>query len=236
MRTEKEESGMEHCPVCEKSVERTETPMDCALCGKRASPGRVCAEGHFVCDDCARLRDTLLAHATREGADRRNPVAILAGLMDEPDIPMHDPVHHILAPAALLAAYHRSGGAVNLSRGMTEVVRRGRRVPGGTCGFWGACGAAIGAGIFMSVITGTSPYSDSTWGLCNLATARCLEVMGALGGPRCCKRTSFLTVHTTALFVEEHLGVTMSLPEAIRCGHSSRNGECIKERCPFFGD
>lgn len=225
---------MGYCIICGTISGEPERSMVCALCGKETSPGLLCAEGHFVCDGCTHLRDVLLAHGNREGADGGDPVAVLAGLMDEPDVPMHDPVHHILTPAALLIAYHKAGGALDLPRAITEVLRRGKKVPGGTCGFWGSCGAAIGAGIFMSVITGTSPYSDATWGLCNLATARCLEAMGALGGPRCCKRTSLLAVRTTALFVADHLGVTMSLPETIRCTHSPRNGECIKERCPFF--
>lgn len=42
--------------------------------------------------------------------------------------------------AALLTAYKNAGGAINLRESVMEMLNRGKAVPGGTCGFWGACG------------------------------------------------------------------------------------------------
>ena len=208
---------MSHCPICGKATRGPEASSTCELCGKESAAGGICDGGHFVCAGCAQLREMLLVHGERDASVGRNPVAVLLDLMEEPEVPMHDPVHHILVPAALLIAYRRCSGTMDLPRAMTEAIRRGKRVPGGTCGFWGACGAAVGAGIFMSVVTGSSPYSESTWGMCNMATARCLEAMAVLGGPRCCKRTSLVAVHTAAQHAAEHLGIVMDLPQSVQC-------------------
>ncbi len=46
---------------------------------------------------------------------------------------------------------------------LSEICKRAKQVPGGTCGYWGVCGAAAGAGIFMSVMTGSSPLHKDAW-------------------------------------------------------------------------
>ena len=60
-----------------------------------------------------------------------------------------------------------------------------------------------------------------------------LDAIGSVGGPRCCKRDSYLSILRAVDFVREHLGVEM-VCEPIRCTHSSLNQQCIRERCPFF--
>mgnify|MGYP002869165356 CR=1 FL=1 len=67
-----------------------------------------------------------------------------------PQVHMHGPEHHGIVPCVLLTAYRNNGGEVDLPSSLREAVRRAKQVPGGTCGYWGACGAAIGAGIDIS--------------------------------------------------------------------------------------
>lgn len=55
--------------------------------------------------------------------------------------------------AALLTAYRNAGGKIDLKRALSEMVSRGKEIPGGSCGFWGACGAGISAGIYLSIVT-----------------------------------------------------------------------------------
>ena len=71
---------------------------------------------------------------------------------------------------------------------------RGKSVPGGVCGFWGACGAGISAGMFISIISGSTPLANEPFGLSNRMTAKSLYAIGEVGGPRCCKRDSYLSV------------------------------------------
>ena len=87
----------------------------------------------------------------------------------------------------------------------------------GFCGFYGNCGAAVGTGIFASLVTNATPLSIADWKLANLVTAKSLYVIAQHGGPRCCKRTTFLALLEAANFVKEHFGVTFKLKKEIKC-------------------
>lgn len=165
----------------------------------------------------------------------RNPIEILEKLMSQPDCPMHGPTHHVLVGAALLTAYNNSlpdSSKLDLEEALTEMRDRGEQVPGGACGYMGACGASISTGIFLSIVTRNTPFSTDTWRLCNLCTARALEQVALNGGPRCCKRDSYLSVLTAIDFVKENLGVEMVKPE-VHCTRSQINEQCIGKKCPF---
>ena len=54
------------------------------------------------------------------------------------------------------AAYKNAGGEIDLPEALLEMMNRGKAVPGGTCGFWGACGAGISTGMFISIISGAT--------------------------------------------------------------------------------
>lgn len=165
----------------------------------------------------------------------RNPIEILEKLMSQPDCPMHGPTHHVLVGAALLTAYNNclpDSNKLNLEEALAEMRERGKQVPGGACGYMGACGASISTGIFLSIVTRNTPFSTDTWRLCNLCTARALEQVAENGGPRCCKRDSYLSVLTAIDFVKENLGVEMVKPE-VHCTRSQINEQCIGKKCPF---
>ena len=70
---------------------------------------------------------------------------------------MHGPEHHIIVPLVLLTALRNNGGDISYDEAMREAYTRASKLPGGTCGFWGVCGAAAGAGIFASLLLGSSP-------------------------------------------------------------------------------
>lgn len=133
---------------------------------------------------------------------------------------------------ALLTAYHNAGGDIDLHQALVEMMNRGKSVPGGACGFWGACGAGISAGMFVSIISKSTPLTVEPFGLSNSMTAAALGQIGAVGGPRCCKRDSYLSILAAIDFVKEHFGVEMEQPEVV-CSHSAQNNQCIGKRCPF---
>ena len=115
---------------------------------------------------------------------------------------------------------------------LLEMLERGREVPGGSCGYWGACGAGISAGIFVAIITSSDPLSVEPFRLSHLMTSEALHNIGTVGGPRCCKRDSFLAVLSAIDFVSRNFGVEMEKSNII-CSYSSRNSQCIGKRCPF---
>lgn len=119
-----------------------------------------------------------------------------------------------------------------MKKALTEIKNRGQSVPGGACVFWGACGAGISSGMFISIISGSTPLSGEPFGLSNHMTAKSLNAIGSVGGPRCCKRDSFLSVLSAVDFVKDHFGIEMEKTEIV-CEFSSKNNQCLGKNCPF---
>ena len=121
---------------------------------------------------------------------------ILITLMDNEDVPMHYPYHHFIVPASLLTAscMIQDNDEEELNAMLKIACERAKTVLGGYCGSHGACGAGIGAGIFMSVYTDTTPMSVESWQWTNEITGICLQAISKKQGPRCYKRTVFLSV------------------------------------------
>jgi len=223
----------EECLICKAPLEYLEEDvlMECAICHKKENSKTRCIHGHYVCSEChTQGMDSIFGVCLHEtGTD---PVAIMEKMMDLPFCHMHGPEHHVMVGAALLTAYHNAGGQVDLEKALQEMYSRGKAVPGGVCGFWGACGAGISSGIYMAIVTHSTPLAVEAWGLSNQMTSRALGKIGEIGGPRCCKRDSYLAIREAVRFTEEHLGVSMELHD-IRCSRSDRNNQCIQSRCPF---
>ena len=223
----------EECLICKAPLEylQEDTEMECELCRKREKSKTRCVNGHYVCNECHMQGiDSLVGMCI--GETSRDPAEILNKMMAMPFCHMHGPEHHIMVGMALLTAYHNAGGKLDRKKALTEMVSRGRSVPGGACGFWGACGAGISTGMFVSIATGSTPLGIENFGLSHKMTARALGAIGEIGGPRCCKRDGYLSVLQAVDFTKENLGIEMERPRIV-CAFSSRNNQCIGKRCPF---
>ncbi len=221
------------CLICGASLKysESESPMECALCHKKENSKASCENGHYVCSEChTQGMDSIIGVCLSESS--KNPIKIIQRLMALPFCHMHGPEHHVMVGSALLTAYKNAGGDIDLPKALTEMQVRGKKVPGGACGFWGACGAGVSAGMFVSIVTGSTPLAKDEWGLSNKMTASALGAIGEVGGPRCCKRDSYLSIIKAVEFAKEHLGVEMETHK-VKCVHSAQNNQCIKERCPF---
>lgn len=225
------------CLVCAAPLEyrQERAPRACALCGKQADSDAACSAGHFVCDQCHRLGALDVIEQVCRASPGTDPVALANQLMKSPTVHMHGPEHHFLVPAVLLSTYcNAAGRSAERETLIAEARRRSDAVLGGFCGYWGACGAAVGVGIFFSLATGATPLSTKEWRLSNEATARVLTQVAKLGGPRCCKRDTFVCLEGAAALAQETLGVSLAPAERIVCRFSARNRECLKNDCPFF--
>jgi hypothetical protein len=155
-------------------------------------------------------------------------------LMRNPRIKMHGPEHHFLVPAVLLAAYYNSKKEYGEKATKIRMAKkRASQILGGFCGFYGNCGAAVGTGIFVSLVTGATPLSVAEWKLANLVTAKSLLTIAEHGGPRCCKRTTFLAILEAADFAKENLGVDFKINKELKCEFYPLNKECLRQNCPF---
>lgn len=223
----------EECLICGAPLEYLDTDemMECAVCHKKENSKTRCVNGHYVCNAChTEGMDSLIGACL--GSTSKNPIEIMNNMMTQPFCHMHGPEHHVIVGAALLAAYKNAGGEINLHQSLIEMMNRGKSVPGGACGFWGACGAGISTGMFVSIISKSTPLTVESFGLSNLMTSKALERIGTIGGPRCCKRDSFLSILAAIDFVQEHFGIEMERQEII-CDYAAQNNQCIGIRCPF---
>jgi hypothetical protein len=162
----------------------------------------------------------------------KDPVSILEELMDQSFCHMHGPEHHVMVGASLLTAYRNAGGDIDLGSALNDILDRGRKVPGGSCGYWGACGAGLSAGMFVAIVTGSTPMKEEPFSLAHRMTSEIFVKIAEVGGPRCCKRDSYIAVTTAVMFCKEHLGIEMVQSQA-RCSRYTLNQQCIGDRCPF---
>ncbi len=223
----------EECLICKAPLEYFDTNevMECELCHKKQNSKTRCINGHFVCDECHTSgMDEIISICLNSKS--KNPIEIMEEMMSVPSCHMHGPEHHFMVGSALLTAYKNAGGNIDLKFSLYEMQKRGKQVPGGACGFWGACGAGVSTGMYVSIALKSTPLSKEAWGLSNQMTARALEAIGKNGGPRCCKRDSYLAIIEAVKFSREKLEVNMELKQ-VTCSRSRRNNQCIQERCPF---
>ncbi len=163
-----------------------------------------------------------------------NPVRMFKNLTKKEYIAMHGPEHHILDGACLLVAYHNAGGKIDLEEGLRKILQEGLRMPGAMCGLWGICGAISSIGAALAIIDGTGPLSeDGTWGDHMGYTARAIGELGEINGPRCCKRDAMIAFKHGVEYVNQHHRVHLEYEEQ-NCEYTSKNPQCIKEKCPFY--
>ena len=174
--------------------------------------------------------DSIIAMCLKEKS--KNPIEIIEKMMSMSFCHMHGPEHHVMGGSALLTAFKNAGGEIELEKALVEMYNRGKNVPGGICGFWGSCGAAVSSGIYMSIITKATPLTGESWSLSNKMTSNSLSTISANGGPRCCKRNSYLAITEAVKFTKEKFGVEMEIGE-ITCSRFEQNNQCIGKRCPF---
>ena len=224
------------CILCKAPLKYLDSPkvMHCEICGKSFEGHAVCENGHYVCDACHASPAEGVVRSVVLNSSSKDPVDIADEIMASSFVHMHGPEHHFIVGASLLCAFCNTYGEVDLENALNAVISRGKKVPGGFCGMAGCCGAAVSAGIFLSVILKATPMSKEEWALSNRMTSRCLEAVSRLGGPRCCKRDSYTTILAAAEFLREELGKPLGVSDEILCSHFGENAECLKVECPYF--
>jgi hypothetical protein len=205
----------------------------CALCGKEEKTNIYCPAGHYICDTCHSKTAMEVLKNILTTARTTDPNALLEEVMAHPSVPTHGPEHHVIVPAVIVAAVRNSGYPLPEDT-LDKVFERGGKVPGGWCGLYGDCGAAVGSGIAVSVITGATPLTGKQRTLAMAATSQALYRM-LDEQPRCCKRASRVAIQSTVDFLREHLGIDLPRAEKVSCNYPMRNKQCAREKCPYFG-
>ena len=224
----------ENCGICGKPlIYGTEAvSMRCSFCGKESGTMIYCPEDHYICDNCHGARALDILREVVSHSVSIDPAEILETVMSHPSVPMHGPEHHAIVPAAIIAALKNAGYPVP-DRAVDAAIERGAKVPGGWCGYYGACGAALGVGVAVSVLTKATPLTGRQRSLANEATALALNSM-LDGHPRCCKRASRKALGAAVRFLRDRMGITLNEGKPIRCCYIERNHECPKTECVYY--
>lgn len=227
------------CIVCGDELVYTNdlSGISCHFCGQPAQSEQSCVNGHYVCSRCEKATIEELTMTYCLSTASSDPVAIAMDLMNHPNFSLHGAEHHFLVPAALIAAFYNFKGQGSFKKEALELAyERSRVIPYGFCAMNGTCGAGVGSGTFISIITSATPLSGKEWQLSNLMTARSLERIARSGGPRCCKRDTFISFVTAIEFMDELLGVRLPVTRRISCPFHAFNHDCTREECMFYPD
>lgn len=220
------------CFFCGGELEPVNTMAVCTFCGCEAPAQLLCAARHHICEDCQLADWPQVVERICEGSRQKDPAAIANLVMRHPMSVMHSPQHHILIAPVILAALRNSGLHSFGPGRLASAIERTKGIPLGVCGSRGECGAAVGAGTLVSILTGASFMKDRERSLALQATAHALLAIARAGGSRCCKQSIYLTLETASSFLKSELDI--DLPITPRCEFIARNPECKQERCQYY--
>jgi hypothetical protein len=223
-----------NCGVCARPLVYTTESVTkvCSLCGKEERTMIYCPTGHYVCDTCHSKAALEILQQILSFTDTTDPLVLLEQVMAHPSVPMHGPEHHAIVPAVIITAVRNAGYPVP-EQAIEKALERAARVQGGWCGLYGDCGAAVGAGITVSILTSATPLTGKQRTLALGATGQALSRM-LDDHPRCCKRASRIAIEATVDYLRDNLGIILPRTEKIRCAYPLRNQQCVKEQCPYY--
>jgi hypothetical protein len=205
----------------------------CAVCGELKKGDARCGQGHFICDVCHRQAAMDRIRKAMTETEETDMVRLFMDVRSRANLPMHGPEHHALVPGVILATYRNLGGEIS-REDILAGIERGAQVPGGYCGFVGACGAAMGVGIAFGVILGSNPLSPGKRQTVQKVVAEVISRLAERRAARCCNRESLLSLQAAAELSRQFLPVTLRADAPAVCGQHEGNRECIRKACPFF--
>lgn len=224
-----------NCVLCEKPMLPSSEIVACSFCLKREKADYVCPDGHYVCEECRVAAPDKIVKKTCEVTQGSDPMKIAILLMKHPAIQMHGPEHHYLVSCSLLAALRNLNRFEIDGSAFDQAISRGKRILLGSCGLWGACGAAVGLGIAVSTATKAAWTSDKERSLSMQAPCEALSHIAKIGGPRCCKASVFAATEAAAAFFEREFTVKFpSLEDPRPCHFRAINMECLRGKCPYW--
>jgi hypothetical protein len=200
------------------------------FCGNDFETPVKCRNGHCICDSCHSADILTLVERHLTSSTEKDPVKLARQIFDIPGLKMHGPEYHSIVPAVLVTAYHNKNKIRN-PEAVKEALRRGKDVKGGSCGYSGGCGAALGSGIAVSVLEKATPMSDSERGSALKMSGQALLAVSKHGGPRCCKRDAITSIQSFMMNTSYFDGMETS---RYTCKQFMANKDCIGSRCPFF--
>ncbi len=223
------------CMVCGENLTYgdSDTKLVCHYCGLESYGNATCKNGHFVCDACHAGDARVIIKNVCLSTTETDMIAILKRIRTHKTFPLHGPEHHALVPGIILTAYRNETGSLTTEKILTG-IGRGLQVAGGSCGFMGACGSAIGVGIAFAVILQSTPLKAQERQVVQKITGEVLQSIASYTAPRCCQREAYIALQEAARLSRSYLGVKLAADEPLLCLQHTQNKECIKNACPVW--
>ena len=204
----------------------------CFFCGQVLQANAGCLNGHFVCDHCHSADAIEIIRNVCLNSRQTDMVELMQTIRSHPLFGIHGPEHHSMVPAVILTALKNSGYQISDDE-INLAIARGKIVGGGACAFLGACGAAVGVGIAVSVVLKANPYDGSKRQSVQQNTQKVLAKIASYKAPRCCQRDSWLALKEASTIIREITGKSLSVG-TIECEQFRENKECIHKQCPLW--
>jgi hypothetical protein len=210
-------------------------PMACCFCGETWPANAVCTNGHFVCDRChSQDADTVVRHICLTSTET-DMITLINTIRNHPAVPLHGPEHHFAIGGAIVAAYRNLGGDVT-DTDIETAIDRGKGIPGGTCGFWGGCGAPLGAGIAFGVILKSTPITPNERQIVQALTGTLITGISGIEAARCCQREIWTVLKKVAELSARILPIPLKAEGNTHCRQWHLNKECPGKACAWFGE
>ena len=208
-------------------------PIACCFCGETSKANAVCVNGHFVCDRChSQDADTIIRRICLTTTET-DMITLINTIRSHPAVPLHGPEHHFAIAGAIVATYRNLGGKVT-DADITTAIDRGKNIPGGTCGFWGGCGAPLGAGIAFGVMLKSTPVTPAERKIVQELTGTLIGSISGIEAARCCQREIWIVLKKVADISRDILPIPLMADGDTRCRQMHLNKECPQQACPWF--
>ncbi|MCW5211896.1 methyltransferase domain-containing protein [Desulfobulbus sp. TB] len=224
------------CTVCGKELVyegKKKREAQCFFCGKEETTPCTCTDGHYVCNSCHQQEGIEVIRSICLHSKERDMIALMASIRKHPAVPMHGPEHHALVAGVILAAYRNNGGKICQDI-ISTGIDRGSKIPGGSCGFWGCCGAAVGAGIAAAMILESTPLKADERQQALTVTAEILMEISRIKGGRCCQRETWVALNYVCRHSENFFGLSLPIETVLHCQQYEKNQECVYTSCPLW--
>jgi len=177
---------------------------------------------------------TTLATLVVRNLDGAKPAEMLEKLFAPGEgAPVHGVWHHAIIGEILFICLRNAGYPIT-DELIEEVIDRGRQIPGGSCGFVGACGALSSVASAYAILLGSTPVAVVPRENLLALSAKLLSRLVEIGGSRCCKKSSYAALETAR---DEFAKLGFELPEEQfegRCPYFSDNESCDGDDCIYF--
>ncbi len=223
------------CTVCGAPLvyEDLEIDRSCSYCKKTFTSPSVCSSGHYVCDSCHSDDAVEVIRHLCLTTTETDMLRLFEHIRSHPAIKTHGPEYHAIVPGVILATWRNLGGNI-IDMNIESGINRGQSVTGGSCGFFGICGAAVGAGIAYSIMLGATPLKPAERKAVQTVTTAVLDEIAAIRAARCCQRDCWIALKKAAELSERLLDRPLRAEHVITCSQQENNDECFGKGCPVF--